>query len=764
MSIQTIFNANLVKTLRDVVSPVGIGFIMPEYQRPYKWSEENIERLIDDIVGGLSRSNAKEVETLFLGTLIVVQAQNSEFTKYLQNQQKYASPAGIYYVVDGQQRLSTLAILAIVLRREIIKLIEKLDAKYSSDLEYVKAKSVVESDILDLLTEFYGVNFSGSANPKLKPLILRKTQEFWIREGSQEYVSPIAKYIAEYIHDEKKERDYMKDGDMYEILQINQKKIFDELQAKLLDGSNVFNLVDNAKAIFPDEFLFNFEFVLNADHRNKDDQITHLLKYCLFTLFMSKHCCVNYLEPKNHQWAIEVFQSLNSTGIPLSALEVFKAYVYQNTHIESKYGDLIADVFGTIEEQLISTNDGSAQHKTDVFLTAFALGFNGEKIGMRYTEQNKYLQKTFDNYAKNILTIIKTALGKSSIEDIPMFEYMLHLAKYMNFSYSPDVLFAKSSQSDVQRAYTNLLFMKAMNFSTTYPLLAYFYRPDDVCNSDFIDACNATAAFYALWRSARSSSKLDNVARDLMLAGLNTDDGSVVVMNWMQKNKRVSIQKYKQALKNVLIREAIWDKDKWMSNARNNLTYQNSAVLSRYILFLTNHDTIADGTRPGLALRGMTDTHEFFSPQRWLNENYNSVEHVAPQQPRSGDDSWSKDIYEHVQGNITHTIGNLTLLPKTMNSIVGNLSWGYKHQFYSYLANPSDERKNELLQLEGKQSIKYSKAAKKTLNSTSLYFHYLKPIVQLSKSDGSRTREIIEARTEFICSLAYDRLTKWLQE
>lgn len=764
MSVHTIFNANLVKALRDVVNPVGMGFMMPDYQRPYKWSEENIERLIDDIVGGLGRSNLQEVETLFLGTLIVVQAQNSEFTKYSQDSRKYASPTAIYYVVDGQQRLSTLAILAIVLHREITKLMKQLDTKYNSDSEYNVVKNLIQTDILDILTEFYSVSFSGSANPRLKPLILRKTQEFWAREGSQEYTSPIGRYIADYIQNGV-EKDYSNDGSMYEILQTNQSKIYLELSGKLLDESNYFNLFDSAKSIFPDNFFQDFRFVLDENRLKNDSHILHLLKYCLFTMFMCKHCCVNYLEPKTHQWAIEVFQSLNSTGVPLSALEVFKAYVHQNTQVVNTYRDLVTEVFSTIEDQLINVNDDSAQHRTDVFLTAFALGFDGYKLGSRYTQQNKYLQKTFDDYIKSdFVTRVKQLLDKSARQNIPMFEYMLHLSKYMHFLSKPDSSFVSNSQIKVQRAYINLLFMKMMNFSTTHPLLAYFYQEDNSCDSDFLDACNATAAFYALWRSARSSSKLDNVARDLMLHGLRTDDGNFVVMNWKQRNKRVSIQQYKQALKNVLIREDLWDKDKWMSNATQYLTYQNSATLCRYILFLSHHNTIVHQSMPGLFQIGVEGTADFFNGNRWSSANYNSVEHIAPQKITSDDQSWSTDIYSSSEGNIVHSIGNLTLLPKIMNSIVSNLSWQYKHKFYTYLANPSTDRRNELLKLETDQVVKYTKPAKAILSATDLYFHHLSSIVQVPAEDTAWTREIIEKRTEFICSLAYDRLTQWLQD
>lgn len=774
MSVHSIFNTNAVKTLQDVVSPVGMGFMMPEYQRPYKWSEENIERLIEDIVGGLSRSSIEEIETLFLGTLIVVQTQNSELTDYLNNLSKYTPPTGIYYVVDGQQRLSTLALLAIVLHREIRSVIDVLQKDYKQaddNIGFEVATSFIEAEIIDKLTDFYTIKFSGSAKPSQKPLILRKSQEFWIRNGSNEYVSPIARFIADYI-DTGSITDYSDMDDKYEQVDTNQKKILIELKEKLLEADllnydaylnsssdGVQRLIDIAKVIFPRHYAQDLAFVLDYERLKTDSSLKHLLKYCLFSVFMAKNCCVNYLEPKTHLWAIEVFQSLNSTGMPLSALEVFKAYVHQNEFVMNKYGEIAREIFDSIESQMASDNGLSAQHKTNVYLTALALGFDGKKLGTRHTEQHKYLTKTFDAGVKK--QISESNLSK---EKLPLFDYMLHLSRYMHFWYKPDSNFNNIDMEPVQIAYVNLLFMNAMNFQTIHPLLAYFYRDDQPADKHFLSACNATAAFYALWRCTKSSSKLDNVARDLMSAGLAIDDGNKLIMNWGYKNNSVadSLFKYKQALKNVLAREGLWDKEQWLANAKSYLNYQNSATLCRYILFLTGHNTISDINNPGLLLSGAQKTHEFFTPKHWLSESYNSVEHIAPQKP--DDKSWSSDIYSGTNGNISHTIGNLTLLPKAMNSIVGNLRWGYKHKFYSHLANPSLASRQALLALEGEHNIKYTKAARSILQASDLYFHYLNSITLVSDSDGEWSHSIIEKRTEFICSLAYDRLTKWLQD
>jgi len=72
-------------------------FIIPSYQRPYSWEEDNCSRLLEDIK---SSYNNFLNEGYFLGNIIL--AKNS-------------SQKNIYEVIDGQQRLITLSLFLKVL-------------------------------------------------------------------------------------------------------------------------------------------------------------------------------------------------------------------------------------------------------------------------------------------------------------------------------------------------------------------------------------------------------------------------------------------------------------------------------------------------------------------------------------------------------------------------------------------------------------------------------------------------------------------------
>ncbi len=72
---------------------------IPIYQRPYQWTEENCEKLLDDLF--FNYENDRESD-YFCGSLVLVKSDPN-------------SKTATYDIVDGQQRLSTFILLAKVL-------------------------------------------------------------------------------------------------------------------------------------------------------------------------------------------------------------------------------------------------------------------------------------------------------------------------------------------------------------------------------------------------------------------------------------------------------------------------------------------------------------------------------------------------------------------------------------------------------------------------------------------------------------------------
>ena len=66
-------------------------FVIPEYQRPYAWTDEQIQTLFDDLVEYTENNNES---TYFLGTIVSYENDNNE-----------------QEIIDGQQRITSLFLL-----------------------------------------------------------------------------------------------------------------------------------------------------------------------------------------------------------------------------------------------------------------------------------------------------------------------------------------------------------------------------------------------------------------------------------------------------------------------------------------------------------------------------------------------------------------------------------------------------------------------------------------------------------------------------
>ena len=74
-------------TVRELLSNSYNVYTIPEYQRPFKWTREQIEKLIQDV------KESMDTGEYFIGSIILIK-----------------KPEG-FDVIDGQQRLTTLTLI-----------------------------------------------------------------------------------------------------------------------------------------------------------------------------------------------------------------------------------------------------------------------------------------------------------------------------------------------------------------------------------------------------------------------------------------------------------------------------------------------------------------------------------------------------------------------------------------------------------------------------------------------------------------------------
>ncbi|MDO9187596.1 MAG: DUF262 domain-containing HNH endonuclease family protein [Bacteroidia bacterium] len=86
-------------SIRELFGNADALYKIPQYQRPYKWEDEQVEKLWEDIFDAFENKE----ENYFLGSIITAKPRDNEKSAYID-------------VVDGQQRLTTLMILFCVIR------------------------------------------------------------------------------------------------------------------------------------------------------------------------------------------------------------------------------------------------------------------------------------------------------------------------------------------------------------------------------------------------------------------------------------------------------------------------------------------------------------------------------------------------------------------------------------------------------------------------------------------------------------------------
>jgi len=84
---------------------LGLNLKIPDYQRPYKWKEENVSELFSDILDAM---NNEKIKAYRIGTIILHKEKNKE----------------IYNIVDGQQRIISLHLLLIALGQPPLRELE----------------------------------------------------------------------------------------------------------------------------------------------------------------------------------------------------------------------------------------------------------------------------------------------------------------------------------------------------------------------------------------------------------------------------------------------------------------------------------------------------------------------------------------------------------------------------------------------------------------------------------------------------------------
>jgi len=726
MNITNIFGIEITNIKKLFCDDQEKCFYIPAYQRPYSWDKSPVDRMWEDVVYGLKQLESSDDYITFLGSIITM--HDSEH-KSISPIVRTEVPSKVMVIIDGQQRLSTLLLLIIALDNEARRRISKNNEKLLIKL----------LDILPIVSRAYKSpkNF-GLDDKEDYPKLIRAYDDQWSTGDTKKYESPMAKLLKQYIDftkgDSNKRKKFIFDisgtnNENYIVVKQNIAQFQKRIDKFLKEDIAVHDiLIKNTKLLDIAEELINEE-ILSGE--GKDVVILVLvLRYVLYRVFVAE------ITAKKEDYAFEMFDSLNTTGDPLTAFETFKPYVVQYESLE-RYEISDSKIYMDKIEDFLQENPRSRNSITSRLITAFALSENGEKLSNKLRDQRIFLR----------------GLWNESNDKKGFVKNLADISKFYSLWNSPNL----AQEIEDREVVTALQFLISSKHTISIPILAGFYKKDSD-KEDFYDAVKAIAAFFGLWRSIRSgTSGIDTCYRNLMLKGLplpyckgndGVDIQQELIRPFNRTNGKLSINSLKIALRYYLYKGAndgaeIYSLESWSKKLKVSEIYHNKDI-AKFLLIAGLHDVTSSDTgighiqeaRPGLC----PTLDKFF--------NYNffeSIEHISPQSTK----------WEGVSDERVHVLGNLTLLPMRQNASVGNRSLEEKELMFKALSARTTNEQNELLK---KSKVKFVETTQDIL-SESQHFPHLESLTNLSGWND----KVIESRTNNLGGMIWKRLAiNWL--
>ena len=737
----------------------NVGFRIPEYQRTYDWNTDNIKRLLEDCLNGfyyLSSPKNEESYT-FLGTLILVSEKPEP-----------SFDGTSLSVIDGQQRITTLILLCCAL-------IEELSAR-EDDTRYLQEPTIswIKKEIDFISERLYNCvigHLRSRGQTAGFPRIVRFLEDNrGFGSSEAEYRSVIAKFLSEFnVHYLSGKSAFTpvqldKNGEAPRFFQ-NYEYIKKQVELGIYKGNDTSDTGNQSELehnqIVHEDFqkagLRNLFGKLDTlfDQTEKDRAISHiaknpdssgLIRIILFSHYVLKSIILTRVETNDEDAAFDIFDSLNTTGEPLTAIETFKPRVMSFERESKNFsfsGTESAKHFERLEENLnqIYPETDKRQKETKDLLVTFALYLEGHRLPLNLASQRTYLRSKFDkasnsNFKRQMV---------QSLADIAEFRQTYWNRDSIR---NLDSIYHKDTSDWLKLC---CMFISEMKTSLALPIMARYWEQhkQDMTSDTFVDVVKALTAFLILRRSITGTT-----------GGIDTDFKKVMVKlcrNLDDSHSLPCLDDLKKMLKEYLEvgRIKLEHKEDWVSRVCEMPLANHSRPLCRFLLFAASDNAMTNQENPGLLTREKvirSDQLAFLNFTKWQDDKYATVEHIAPVSESGG---WDDKIYD--KPHTRHTIGNIILLPQKENSSVGNAPWEKKKLFYRALVAKTEVERNEQFEQAKTAGLTFKKKTTDLLKEQGR-LDMLDSIAEVSEW----TESIIQKRSKNILELAWDVIAPWI--
>ncbi len=520
--------------LKDILATEFEAYYqIPDYQRPYQWTEKNCEKLLDDL---LSSYECYKESDYFCGSLVLIAIGTDSATN-----------ATTYDVVDGQQRLSTFILLAKVLATLYNN--EVLNDKTSRDF---LEKSLGDTD-----------------GEKRKRLI-------------------------------------------FNTIGLNAKD----------DFQDALDFFDNSHASKNNKnnYLKNAVCLKNYLKEKEIENINAFIKWLYFKVVFIKTTCPNI------SMALRIFSVLNARGLPLHAIDIFKAELLKKLANKKDQEEFVfrwnalRQKCSENESKFPKRKENKREKNAAEILFSWYLTYlnpvtSGKSMEERLADQFERLNKPPLEYLKGIEDFYNAYCKVLEMQD-----WHAHLLSYLASDFWRIILC-----TSILHHYS------PQDIETLKELLVKFYYQNWVAEQKEPKKqtnCNIIKAL----KEKQSVENIASIVKEYL-----DDDNNKITQNFREKLKDDHLyEKHKKASKNSWLRPIL--------------------ILVEYFM--------SDDPRP-----------------KRIEKNDLHVEHILPQKPDLSS-QWVKDFSEEERGLYTHSLANLTLLGGKKNITASNRDFKEKKEIY----------------------------------------------------------------------------------
>lgn len=741
---------------------IGGCYVVPIYQRPYAWTKDQAGDFCDTLKEGFkeacSDSEALRKGLVYLGASIITLTPIEGIVVRPRLRTSDCPPGlnAAYIVIDGQQRISTLVVLLALLHDELQKRYEELrdgnDSRTEDVNKYIKDLfRGVDSVLLNRCFEISDnedVNGGKDYWPRVISLAAEAGgNDRWGQTRAQgDYKTPVASFLNQYAeHLENKnsaegnvgtfewkiDSERAEAGRLAEVIKELKAHIVTQDKIWGIGGEEFFNGALSNPLLFSKDTAANFEKQFREGTLFPDTPLLRFAKFITFVKFVLKGVGITGIKVPDQQTGWQIFASLNTTGEPLTPIEIFKG-----------------DVQITLSDMGIEWHDSKLQREYDRITAYVALKKANAKTLLIHSSvmegKTEKLSKDLVKQRRYLELVWKDPSNEELKDKEKFLTRLADLTDVHRAWVGRDIYFGEHELTS--SAAFCFLALRSGNFELTMPILSNFYsavKAKKIEKKELEDACRALLAFTALRRASYNSTQ-----------GL--DDCYRAVAKKIKVDGEVSVEKLKNYLREELrnsrganAKKDLHSRAGWIACSPKDFYRSAGTATARTILFAAFHKSMPDEDNCGLLKDSVSTEMDMLTRARW--KDVSSVEHVHPIEPDGQKPDWP-DLDDPATKD---SLGNLALLPQATNSSISNGNHQFKRKCFEILAE-EDPEKREKLEADWKEN----------------HEHYSIPTTYVTETWNILTRslalvmnwdsELIERRRQNILGRAWDCLAPWL--